>query len=244
MSLDHTRRTFERLGDEDPLHAVLTRQGKEGNRWDEEEFFELGRKRIAEVLGHVESLDLTTPRGRALDFGCGVGRLTQALAGHFREVVGVDISSSMIEAARRHDRFHDRVRYLVNTTDRLADLEDSSFDFVFSTKTLQHIPPQHARIYVSELVRVLRPGGVLVFQFRNGPHIEPGTLRGRLYHLRRHHLRGIIRRLRGRPGYEMHVLSAAHLKRRIAEEGGRVVDVRDLSRGKPMKSLRFVVVKE
>lgn len=242
MSLDHTRRVFEALGRDDPLYAVLTRDGMEGGRWDPDEFFALGRARVQEALDRLDALGIRPRRGQALDFGCGVGRLTEALADHFQQVVGVDISAPMIEAARRYSR-NSGVEYVVNTAGDLARFATGRFDFVFSAKTLQHIPPEHQRTYVREFVRLLTPGGVAMFQFRNGPWIEPGTLRARLYHLRRHHLRRLVRRLRRRPEYEMHFVNRDELARIVAAGEARVEDVEDLSRGRPGRNLRMVVRK-
>lgn len=241
MSLAHTREVFEEWGRQDPMHAALTRKGYGQNRWDPEAFFQRGREEVADVLEHVRVLGLRPVRRRALDFGCGVGRLTRALAGIFDEVVGVDIATAMVEAARRHSPHADRVRFRVNTRTDLRPLDTARFDFVYSSKTLQHIPPWHARSYIREFVRVLRPGGVAAFQVRNGPYVERDTLRGWLYRLRRTHGRRIWRRLRGRPPYEMHVVNRDHIVRLIRERGGRVVDIHDLSRGAPNRSLRFVV---
>jgi 2-polyprenyl-3-methyl-5-hydroxy-6-metoxy-1,4-benzoquinol methylase len=98
------------------------------------------------------SLDL---RGSALDFGCGVGRLTQALADHFDEVWGVDIASSMIEGARRLDRSGGRCRYLVNGRPRVV--RDASFGFILSLIVLQHLEPEYIRSYLREFIRLLAP---------------------------------------------------------------------------------------
>lgn len=239
MSLDHTKDVFEEWGRDDPMHAVLTRKGYEGGQWDVEAFFRRGREEIGGVMARLHELDLEPGRDRALDFGCGVGRLTQALADEFDEVVGLDIAASMVEAAGAHNRHGDRVRFRVNTSERLEGIDDASFDFVYSSKTLQHIPPEHARGYIREFVRVLRAGGVTVFQVRNGPRIEPGTLRARLYRLRRHHLRQLWRRMRAKRPYEMHFVNRGRVTELIQEGGGRVVDVQDLSQGRPNKSLRF-----
>jgi len=65
------------------------------------EFFESGLKEINAVMRYVESLGIDVSRRRALDFGCGVGRLTQAIANYFEEVYGVDIALSMIEQATK-----------------------------------------------------------------------------------------------------------------------------------------------
>ena len=93
-------------------------------------------------------------------------------AGEFEEAVGVDISSTMIEAANRFNTHGERCRYLVNTDDHLPMLDDDSFDFVYSNITLQHVPPAASTRYIAEFVRVLKPGGVALFQLPDGPYHE------------------------------------------------------------------------
>jgi SAM-dependent methyltransferase len=102
--------------------------------------------------------------GRALDFGCGVGRLTQALAGKFSECDGVDIAPSMIARANELNRFGNRCRYHVNDRNDLALFGDDVFDLIYSDIVLQHIPPEFGAAYIRDFTGVLAPGGVLVFQ--------------------------------------------------------------------------------
>jgi hypothetical protein len=92
-------------------------------------------------------------------------------------------------------------------------------------------------------MRVLRPGGLAIFQARNGPRVKPGTLRSSLYTLNREYLRRLLQRLRGRPPYEMHYLARSRVEELIAEVGGRIVDVIDLSRRRPGRSLRYCATK-
>lgn len=244
MGLGHIRRTYERLGREDPLWAVLTSRDKRHNRWDPNEFFQRGRDEITDVMSYLDTLGLVPERRRVLDFGCGVGRLSQALADHFDEVVGVDISEEMLERAREFSgRDGGRVRYLLNTEPQLALLEDDGFDLVYSNITLQHIPPRYGRTYVTEFFRVLRKGGVALFQMRNGPVVEPGTLRSWLYRLNRESLRHVLQRIQGNPPYEIHYLARAIVEDVVTGAGGRMVDVVDVgSRSQPDKSLRYCAV--
>lgn len=235
------RGVFEDLGREDPMYAALSRNAYRGNRWDPAEFFETGRTEIADVMSYVTSFGLHLKPDRALDFGCALGRLTQALADHFGEVVGVDIASSMIERAREHNTHGSRVTYLVNTAPDLSQFESGTFDFIYTNKVLQHIPPEHQLGYIREFVRLLRPGGVAVFQTRNGPDIRPGTLRALLYTLNRTYFRRLAQRVRGRPAYEMHFVARSRVESAVTDAGGRVADVVDLSRGKPARSLRYCV---
>src|SRR4029453_17456242 len=93
---DDIRDYWDKHAAHDPLWAVLSEDSKSGGRWDVARFFQTGVSEIASVLYQLESRGLDLARGSALDFGCGVGRLTQALAPHFRHVTGVDVSPRML----------------------------------------------------------------------------------------------------------------------------------------------------
>jgi SAM-dependent methyltransferase len=108
----------------------------------------------------------------ALDFGCGVGRLTQALAKHFSRVVGIDVSEPMVAHARRLNRHGERVTYYANPRADLRVVGDARFDVVYTDLVLQHMPPAQALGYIAEFVRVLRPGGFLVFQLPSHKRAE------------------------------------------------------------------------
>lgn len=168
MQLDSLKRNWEAFGRDDPLWAVLTSPERAGGRWDLDEFLATGVQEVGSVLDELEALGLTVERRRALDFGCGVGRLTQALADRFDRCDGVDIAASMIDGARRINRHGERVSYHVNATSDLALFPDDSFDFVLSLLVLQHIEPRYAKRYIAEFIRVLKPGGVAVFQVPTG----------------------------------------------------------------------------
>jgi ubiquinone/menaquinone biosynthesis C-methylase UbiE len=164
MDLKELQKNWDQFGRTDPLWAIRTAAGKEGNKWRLDEFFATGQAEIQSTLEHIASLGIRVPRNAALDFGCGIGRLTQALAGHFEQTYGIDIAPSMIEQARRYNQHGDRCEYVLNETDHLGVFDDGSFDFICSLITLQHMEPVYAKRYIGEFLRLLRPGGVLVFQ--------------------------------------------------------------------------------
>lgn len=164
MTLERLRRHWDLLGKKDPLWAVLALENKRGNRWRVDEFFATGQDEIEEVTKYVEALGVELDRRNALDFGCGVGRLTQALADRFEVVWGVDIAPSMIEQAKRFDRHPGTCHFILNERADLRTFESASFGFIYSNIVLQHIEPRDQRSYLKEFVRVLAPGGVLVFQ--------------------------------------------------------------------------------
>jgi SAM-dependent methyltransferase len=175
MEIKELQQNWDRYGKVDPLWAVLTYAGKEGNRWDRDEFFATGKQDIAEVLADLKRLQITVPEGSVLDFGCAVGRLTQALAEVFPQVVGVDIAPSMLELARQYNRHGERCRYHLNDRDDLQQFPDASFAFILTLITLQHIEPGYAQNYLREFMRLLKPGGVLVFQLPD--HVLPAYVR-------------------------------------------------------------------
>jgi SAM-dependent methyltransferase len=169
VSLDQLQDDWSRLGREDPLWAVYVSPGTRGGKWDVEAFFELGRREVEAALGQLAGLGLSPERHRALDFGCGVGRLSQALADHVEEVIALDIAPSMLAKAREFDRSDGRVQFVLNQKADLSDVKTASIDIVYSSLVLQHMPPEMAQGYLREFVRVLAPGGVAIFQVASRP---------------------------------------------------------------------------
>jgi 2-polyprenyl-3-methyl-5-hydroxy-6-metoxy-1,4-benzoquinol methylase len=163
MELESLERHWNAFGERDPLWAILTVPEKRGGGRDTEEFFASGRWEADEVLRVISDRGVVVERGRALDFGCGVGRLTQALAERFETCDGVDVAASMIERARELNRTGERVRFHHNNASDLALFDDGSFDFILALIVFQHMEPSLMRGYLREFVRVLRPGGVAFF---------------------------------------------------------------------------------
>jgi SAM-dependent methyltransferase len=164
MDLQQVQANWNEFGARDPFWAVCTAPDKKGNRWDVDEFFQTGAEEVDRVMARLGEFDWRIERRRALDFGCGVGRLTRRLAHYFTEVWGVDIAPSMIEQANRHNCHPDRCRFVVNAANDLGTFPDSHFDLVYSNMVLQHMEPRYALAYVREFLRVLVPGGLAVFQ--------------------------------------------------------------------------------
>lgn len=128
---DRVSRSWETLARHDPLWAIVSTPDKRGNRWEEDEFFDTGAVEVRHVFDLLARLGVAHGREAALDFGAGVGRLTQALAQRFDRVDGVDISSTMLAKARTLNRHGERVRYVQGEPDRLP-LPSATYDFVLS----------------------------------------------------------------------------------------------------------------
>jgi SAM-dependent methyltransferase len=153
---------WEELAALDLLWAVLTEAEMRFNRWDYARFFRTGAQEIGVLVTHAKQLGFPGQWHRALDFGCGVGRLTRAFRAYFPECHGVDISSRMVRRARELTPECD---FHINVETNLHLFDDSYFDLVYSVIGLQH---QLSRAvvfrYVKEFLRVLRRDGLLVFQ--------------------------------------------------------------------------------
>ena len=94
----------------------------------------------------------------ALDYGCGSGNLTHHLVGLGLDVVAADVDDTLLRGVRRRFAGYPVTTLAVNGRD-LASVPDASFDFVGTYSVLHHVPDYLA--IVAELVRVLRPGGIL-----------------------------------------------------------------------------------
>jgi SAM-dependent methyltransferase len=195
---------WDYLSEVDPLWAILSDPVQRNGQWKLDAFLATGRREIDELMTRAQELNRPLYRGRALDFGCGVGRLTRALASYFGQCVGVDISEGMINRARAINSDIANLSFVHNTSPDLARFKDGSFDLVYSNIVLQHLPDREmASGYIQEFVRVLAPGGLLTFQLPSHiPLRHRLQLRRRLYALvRRAGVQSdrVIRRLRLHP---------------------------------------------
>lgn len=162
--MDSVRSTWERIGEDDPYWGALSWEGTQHGQWDIEAFFLEGEHEVEGSLDQAKTLNQSPAFGDALDFGCGVGRLSRALGQRFTNVIGVDISRPMIEHAQRlHPPGASNCRVLASTDQRLP-FEPRSFDFVLTDIVLQHMPRRVAENYVGEFIPVLRPDGLAIFQ--------------------------------------------------------------------------------
>ena len=216
---------WEAHGRADPRWAVLSDNEKRGGKWDDVSFYATGRALVGETLAFVRSAGLyPVKQTRALDFGCGVGRLSMALADHFERVDGVDVAPSMVAQAEAANRDRDRIKFHANIESDLRLFPNETFDLVFSYITLQHIPPSLALSYVREFVRVAAPGGTIVFQapYRtNHPgwkHYVDAALPGLVTSYRRVRYGAAVRN-------DVFTLDAAEVTEALTEAGATVARV-------------------
>ena len=120
---------------------------------------------------------------RALEIGCGTGRVLEPLARHFQQVFGVDVSGEMVR--RGCQRLSHLPQVHLVEIDGLGKLpfRDESFDFCFSYITFHHIPIKAVvRSYIKETHRVLKPTGVARWHFFGRPAGILASLRESVTH--------------------------------------------------------------
>jgi len=159
-------RNWEGIARADPLWSICTHPDRKDGKWGREEFFETGRGEWGSLVRYLSEQNIALPRnGKALDFGCGVGRLSRAMAGYFSTVTGVDASAAMIGLAREyHAGEYSTIRFVHHDQPGLSLFGNNTFDFILSVLVLQHIPVEEGKNYLREMARVLKPGGILLFQ--------------------------------------------------------------------------------
>jgi SAM-dependent methyltransferase len=223
---EQLRQTWDHYGEIDPLWAILSSPGKRGKRWDIESFFAEGHRVIDGLLGVIAERFPDVPRFCALDFGCGVGRLTRPLAAHFDRVIGIDVAASMIRRARQLNSDLKNCEFLLNESDNLSVIESGSVDFIFSDLVLQHIAPAYSEGYLREFVRILSPRGLVVFQVIDRPG---DSLIGRLSRFAPGMLLDAYRRVRyGQNRIQIHSFPMARVHAVVREAGGQVLQQEDI----------------
>jgi ubiquinone/menaquinone biosynthesis C-methylase UbiE len=168
-SFERLRNTWESLGEEDPLWAIVSEPDKKECGWEMTDFLKSGEEVVERYLRLLRQHGGPEMFDEVLDFGCGVGRLTLAWKRHARTVTGVDISRSMIERGHRLLEGCDAIRLELNQKENLSAFADEQFAIVFSHIVLQHMPWEYARTYLQEFARVCSPGGWVAFQLPAQP---------------------------------------------------------------------------
>lgn len=206
--------SWDQAACQDAMWNIITDPRYVNGGWDPQEFYNHGQREINAAMRHLVALGLPERGPRALDFGCGIGRLTMALAFYFDRVDGVDISSEMINRAR--EGVGRQCHYHHNTGPNLALFPARTFDFVYSMIVLQHMPQDLQEGYVREFFRVLTPGGIAMFEMPDGPD-------------------------EGHPGWPLSMYGVARdtAEQWIADGGGSLVDVEDLGEHGQWRCYRY-----
>ncbi len=116
----------------------------------------------------VDELIRAVGGGVVLDAGCGAGRMSRYLADRGCRVEGVDLSAGMVEQARV---VHPDLTFAVAALEALPHPDDA-FDGVLLWYSIIHTPPERLPGILSEVARVVRPGGHLLVGFQCGTGVQ------------------------------------------------------------------------
>ena len=149
--------------------------------WDPESFIASGEEDFERLVVPILARCGLPAVGKCmLELGCGAGRMTSSFAKRFELVHALDLSHEMLSRGRQMHSAQKNILWLQSNGVDLSCVASDSTDFVFSYLVLQHLPKEALVLqYIREMLRVLRPGGVFLFQFNGG--FEPTmNWRGRL----------------------------------------------------------------
>jgi SAM-dependent methyltransferase len=158
---------WDELARREPYFAVLTDRRFLRAGLDEttrRQFFETGQADVEHLFAVIrEHASRAFEPATALDFGCGVGRVTLALSALVPSVTGCDISPEMIAIARQNAAAMGRFNVMFEMD--LDALRDRQFDLICSLIVFQHIPPSEGMITLTKLMRLMAPGGIAAIHF-------------------------------------------------------------------------------
>jgi len=171
---------WEKWGKQDPYFGVITAEKFRSKNLNESslvEFFESGEKHVRHVV-EVSKQHLNehfSPK-HILDFGCGTGRLVIPFSRIADRVVGLDVSESMLNEARKNCEKYSATNVdLRKSDDDLSEVR-GEFDLVHSCIVFQHIPFIRGRQIFSNLLSYLKDGGVCAIQLTYAKSIYKDTL--------------------------------------------------------------------
>jgi len=107
--------------------------------------------------------------GVALDLGCGFGRTTSWMAQQYARVFASDISSVVLEEAKKNLQDMENIEFCLNEADSIPSaIEDESLDLVYIFTVFQHIHREFAAGILKQVASALKPEGKVVFNLLSG----------------------------------------------------------------------------
>jgi SAM-dependent methyltransferase len=149
------------------------------NRTD---FFKGGNEHMANVLRTIKQhIDPHFSPKLSLDFGCGVGRLVIPIAGFSGQVVGIDVSQSMLDEAKKNCAERGLKNVALLRGDDSLSAVNGCYDFINSFIVFQHIPTERGMQIFEHLLARMNTGGVGVLHFTYGKRLPPKQVAKHLF---------------------------------------------------------------
>lgn len=227
-ALRRERSRWERLA-RDPYYAVINAEANRSSRFTDDAkraLVDSGERDVAQTVEDIRHwLAPDFLPNEAVDFGCGVGRLTMPLAHLARHVTGVDISEAMLVEASRNcaGAKIDNATFVTSDDYFGADRAVERVDFIHAFIVFQHIPPRAGMWLAEQLIGRLRVGGIGALHFTYDRRAT--RLRQAVNRLRRHvpglnRVANLIqRRPIGEPFIPMNSYDIGALYRMLADNG-------------------------
>lgn len=223
MGYKTSMKNWEGLAQNDALWSILTDKKLKGEKWDKSQFFDSGKKEVDNIMKYLKQEGVQpVDTELAMDFGCGAGRVSRALSSYFEKVIGVDASPTMITlAAEENKEFVQKIKFKLNQKEDLSQFADSSFSMTFTVITLQHIPSAQSVGFISEFIRLIKPGGLAVFQIPTKDVREFSLMQRIRTFLRIRERLALIGIGKGF-NMDMHPVAEEQVRNLVAEAGGEI----------------------
>ncbi len=166
---NNSDRDWEKLAEQDRYYWVTTFEKYRDEQMSDdrrEEFFGEASDYLEKLLTIIRRhLDPSFKISRALDFGCGAGRVAVPLANVATEVVGLDIAEGLLSEARKNSELLGVSNLKLGLSDDLLSEAPGTFDFIHSIYVFQHIPFSRGQAIIQQMLDRLGEGGVMSLQF-------------------------------------------------------------------------------
>ena len=214
---EQVAREWEELGSSQPVWSVLSREPYKNVQRDTvpQSFYISGEREAKRLVGALRRNGIAPPFTRAVEYGCGLGRVSIPLSRFCRHLDAYDISGSHIELAKRHAAETKVENILFHQVETPSDRPETGYDLYYSCLVFQHNPPPVILRLIRNALEGLAPDGVAVFQL-------PVFLKG--YEFKLNSYLG-----RRRSGIEMHAVPQRLVLDIISEKGCRLLDLYETS---------------
>ena len=161
-----------------PLFVIATDHSD-----SEEDFWESGITECNVILGKnsprfqkiIENKEPS--KMNVLEIGCGIGRILIPMRKIFGNMIGIDISSEMVQLGQKYVANIPNCSIVENNGIDLSEFSDNYFDFCYSFIVFQHIPDKEiVENYIKEVSRILKPGCLFRFQVRGTISTKPNEI--------------------------------------------------------------------